>query len=170
MGVIIGDGVTDIKGGAFHDCTSLSYIVFKGDAPIIEWSIFEGTDKLKNIYYQEGTGGWTNPWDYKETIGLKLEDLVIINDPVNQIVMPDFKNTFEVTAVSYSDLSYQWYKDEVAIEGANDASFVIESAQVADGGSYTVRISNGYASVSRQATLRVITERTGDRIVISNIH
>ena len=159
---LMGNGLTHIWDYAFQACSSLSHIVFRGNAPSVEGFIFEGTDKLKNIYYQEGSSGWTNPWEYKETIGLKQEDLVIINDPVNQIVMPDFKTSFEIAVVSYSDLSYQWYKDEVAIEGANDAAFVIESAQVADGGSYTVRVSNGYASADRQATLRVITERTGD--------
>ena len=159
---LMGNGLTHIWDYAFQACSSLSHIVFRGNAPSVEGFIFEGTDKLKNIYYQEGSSGWTNPWEYKETIGLKQEDLVIINDPVNQIVMPDFKTSFEIAVVSYSDLSYQWYKDGATIEGANDAAFVIESAQVADGGSYTVRLSNGYASADRQATLRVITERTGD--------
>ncbi|RFC43168.1 MAG: Protein of unknown function (DUF1565) [Verrucomicrobia bacterium] len=60
-----------------------------------------------------------------------------------------------VTAVG-GDLSYQWRKNGVNIEGANGSAFSIASAQASDAGVYDVLVSNGFGSVtSSGATLTV---------------
>ncbi|MCK9316512.1 MAG: leucine-rich repeat protein [Verrucomicrobia bacterium] len=184
--VVIGNGVTSIEMGAFLICTSLTSIVipknvnsiglsafvncwslvlviFEGDAPSVESDVFTGCTALSAIYCMEGASGWTDPWASKATVVLKKEEIFITGSPVNQTVLPDIDVSFAVSAHSPPKLSYQWYKDGVAIEGATDALFAIESAQGEDSGSYTVTISSEYASVSsKQATLHVVTERTGD--------
>jgi hypothetical protein len=78
------------------------------------------------------------------------------------MVLPNANVSLEVSAFSISDLNYQWYKDGIAIEGATTPVYFIENAQGADSGSYTVTVNNEYANVINEATLDVITERTGD--------
>jgi formylglycine-generating enzyme required for sulfatase activity len=56
------------------------------------------------------------------------------------------------------NLSYQWYKNGSIILGANAPSLSLPSAQLSDGGSYTVTVSNQAGTVtSETATLSVIT-------------
>jgi len=161
--VVIGKSVTSIGNGAFQYCTSLTNIIFNGNAPSMGRDVFHATPALETIYYVEGTTGWTNPWNSKTTVGLKPEDIFIISAPVDQMVSKNTEVSFEVWAFSPAKLSYQWYKDGVSIEGATNTVFVIKSAQGEDSGTYTVTMSNEYASASsRQITLDVVTERTGD--------
>ncbi|MFM8421269.1 MAG: immunoglobulin domain-containing protein, partial [Verrucomicrobiota bacterium] len=43
---------------------------------------------------------------------------------------------------------YQWYRNGSLIPGANDPLLRLSNADVADAGSYTVRISNGYGTTT----------------------
>jgi hypothetical protein len=78
---MIGNGLTSVGFGVFSGCTSLTLVVFKGDAPGAIVNIFGGCTALETIYYVEGTSGWTNPWSFKTTVGLKQEDIFIISSP-----------------------------------------------------------------------------------------
>jgi hypothetical protein len=67
-----------------------------------------------------------------------------------------------VVAEGGEPLSYQWYKDGVAIDGATSADFAVGQASVADAGNYSVKITNeggditsGDALVGVQASLGV---------------
>lgn len=63
--------------------------------------------------------------------------------------------TFGVTA-SGGTLSYQWYHNEVSINGATDATYYIPSAYYAQQGRYFVHISmTGAIADSNTATLTV---------------
>ena len=160
--VVIGKSVTSIGNRAFQLCASLTNIIFKGNSPSMGSDVFQASSPLETIYYVEGTAGWTNPWNSKTTVGLKQEDIFIISAPVDQTASKNTEVSFEVWAFSPSELSYQWYKDGVAIEGATSPTYFIESAQGEDSGTYAVTMSTEYAKVSRQATLDVVTKRTGD--------
>jgi hypothetical protein len=60
-----------------------------------------------------------------------------------------------VTATG-ANLTYQWKKDDVDIDGAVDSTYTIPSAQSSDAGSYTVVVSNNDGDVtSNAATLAV---------------
>ncbi len=50
--------------------------------------------------------------------------------------------TFSVDAKGSDPLNYQWYKDEVAIEGATEDTYTIENITVEDFGNYKVVVSN----------------------------
>lgn len=49
--------------------------------------------------------------------------------------------TFDIS-IGGANNEYQWFKDEVAIDGANSASYSITNAQVFDAGVYTVGVTN----------------------------
>jgi hypothetical protein len=64
--------------------------------------------------------------------------------------------TFSVTAGGDSPLAYQWQFNTTNISGATDSSFAITSAQGTDAGSYRVKITNAWGSItSTSATLAV---------------
>jgi hypothetical protein len=63
---------------------------------------------------------------------------------------------FSVVATGTEPLTYQWYKDNVAINGAVSSSYTIQDAVLDDSGEYVVTVSNAGGSVSSQtATLLV---------------
>jgi hypothetical protein len=81
---------------------------------------------------------------------------VITQQPVSKTVVPGQAATFTVTATGYQALRYQWRKDGFPIEGADTSSYMIQSAQVADQGTYDCVVSNiGGVTTSAPATLRV---------------
>ncbi|MCB1226345.1 MAG: immunoglobulin domain-containing protein [Verrucomicrobiales bacterium] len=74
----------------------------------------------------------------------------IAGQPAAQTKNPGESVTFSViaTATATLPLSYQWYKDGVAIAGATAASYQIPSITSADWGSYSVAVTNGAGAVS----------------------
>lgn len=67
----------------------------------------------------------------------------IIVQPKSYIVWISQSVMFGVTAVGTAPLSYQWYKDGVAIRGATLSTYSIFNVQLTDAGIYTVTVSNG---------------------------
>ena len=69
--------------------------------------------------------------------------------------------TFTVAASTTDEgtLSYQWYKDDVAIDGATEATYTIASATTEDAGSYKVVVTNtnGTATATATSTVCVLT-------------
>ncbi len=58
---------------------------------------------------------------------------------------------FSVVAGGSAPLTYQWYKDGVALVGACASRFVLPYARNADCGQYTVRVTNGTGAVTSPA-------------------
>jgi len=80
----------------------------------------------------------------------------ITNQPSNQSVAAGQPAVFSVTATSSAPISYQWFKNDVAINGATGASLMIPSAQTGDAGAYRVRAtSSGTVADSSSVTLSV---------------
>ncbi len=80
----------------------------------------------------------------------------ITSQPTSQTVDAGASVTFSVSASGDAPLGYQWRKDGVAITGATGANHTIAAVTVADGGTYSVVISNAAGSVtSSNATLTV---------------
>ncbi len=59
--------------------------------------------------------------------------------------------TLSVVATGSGSLSFQWYKDGVAIVGANGTTYYISSLQFTNGGNYSVVVSSAYGSVTNAA-------------------
>jgi sugar lactone lactonase YvrE len=81
---------------------------------------------------------------------------VISTQPLDQFVSPGGSATFTVAATGAGTLSYQWNYDGTAISGATGASYTVTNAQLAEGGQYSVTVTNANGSAtSTSATLYV---------------
>ncbi|HEY1083991.1 MAG TPA: immunoglobulin domain-containing protein [Prosthecobacter sp.] len=96
----------------------------------------------------------------------KLEVLVddvpeITTNPSSATVAPNSSHTFGVQSRGQAPFTYQWYKNDVAIQGATGQFYSLTNIQEADEGTYHVVVTNSVASVtSEDATLDVIDEIT----------
>lgn len=80
----------------------------------------------------------------------------IVTHPSGSTVNPGSNVTFSVVAEGTGPLLYQWRKGGVPIDGAGEASFMLNPAQLPDAGSYDVTVSNALGSVaSNTAVLNV---------------
>jgi len=90
-------------------------------------------------------------------LGVVVQDLSITGQPADQSVSAGDQVTFAVAAsATVGPLSYQWFKGQTAISGANQSSYYIAYAAAGDAGTYVVTVSNPLGSLaSRTATLTV---------------
>ncbi len=80
----------------------------------------------------------------------------IIEHPASQVVTTGTAVTLGVALESAGSFAYQWYRNGVALSGANTATLSFAAAQVADTGSYHVVVSSGsLQDVSTVASLTV---------------
>jgi sugar lactone lactonase YvrE len=93
----------------------------------------------------------------------------ITTQPIGGVVEAGRSLTLTVAATG-SNLTYQWYKDGVAIAGASAASYTIANVQQANAGTYMARVSSGAISAdSNPAILTVFTENPGPTARLSNL-
>lgn len=89
----------------------------------------------------------------------KLVDLSIVRHPEAKTINAGTSTTFTVSAFSTTGLSYQWLKDGSVIPGATASSYTVNSAQLADEGDYSVRVTSGAGTItSRPAPLLTLAE------------
>ena len=77
--------------------------------------------------------------------------------------------SFELkVAVTGTPYKYQWYLDSKAIDGANSRFLYIENATLADGGTYTCKVTdlNGDSRTSDKVTVKVY-EKTPGKVVLN---
>lgn len=85
----------------------------------------------------------------------------ISTQPLSQTVVLGKSVSFSVAVTGTAPFTYQWYKNSVAISGANSSSYSLASVAAESAGSYTVKVSNSAGSVtSSAATLKVVTAPT----------
>jgi len=89
--------------------------------------------------------------------GARPQPPLIITNPASLTVEVGQTATFSVTATGAGTLTYQWYKNGVAISGATSSSYTTPPAVLGDSGSvFTVTVSNAIGTVtSLGATLTV---------------
>ncbi len=76
---------------------------------------------------------------------------VIAAQPQSLIALMGGTATFSVAVNNSPGLTYQWFKDGVAIAGATASSLTINNVQAADIGSYAVVVSNGAGNATSDA-------------------
>ncbi len=74
--------------------------------------------------------------------------LAITKQPVGITLVEGNTESLTVEAEGAGTLKYQWYKDDVAVAGANKASFVLNAAEMADAGTYKVEVSDDNGKVT----------------------
>ncbi len=93
----------------------------------------------------------------------------ITGQPSSQSVSAGLPAVFTVTATSSAPITYQWFKNDVAINGATAATLSIPSAQPGDAGTYRVRATSaGTVADSSSVTLSV-TGNAGPTARLSNL-
>jgi hypothetical protein len=103
----------------------------------------------------EGDGG-TEERTFQMGGGDPITPPEITLQPVGQTVYEGTDVTFTVEATGNPQPIYKWYKDGEPIAGATSATLVIENADDASQGDYTVRVTNAVGSfLSAIATLTV---------------
>ena len=83
----------------------------------------------------------------------------ITTQPQNQTAVAGETATFSVVATGTEPLTFQWRKNEIAINQATEAMLTLENVQASDEGNYDVVVSNAAGSAtSNPATLTVTVE------------
>jgi hypothetical protein len=81
----------------------------------------------------------------------------ITTQPVAQAVAAGTVATFTVAATGGAPLTYQWYFNGRAIDGAQAGTLTISPVAVTNAGEYSVRIANGAGSILSQSTVLGVT-------------
>lgn len=85
----------------------------------------------------------------------------IVTQPAAVAVTEGNVATFAVGVTGSGPMSFQWRKNGVDIDGANAAAYTLPAVAIADGGSYSVRVSNGAGNVTSQAATLVVVPAGG---------
>ena len=81
----------------------------------------------------------------------------IVTHPQSTAVTSGSQVTFSVTASGTEPFSYQWQKDSVDIDGADEALYAIASVTLDDAASYQCIVTNDYGTITSNAATLTIT-------------
>ena len=107
------------------------------------------------------------PGDYTKAI-------MALQEEIGRIIVRDLPSTalgligspltlsIEASPIGGGTLSYQWYKDDAAIEGATGPSYTIDSVVESDAGKYQVIVTNTISEESTTAYSTVCTLEVSD--------
>ena len=138
----------------------LDYQWFKDDQPIVgeitaSLSIEDATEADTGTYRCEVTNvvGMVSTSPIPLTVRLAPR---ILSNPVSVGIRAFRAATFSVQVGGTGPFTYQWYKDGFLIPGAIESSLVISDLRDTNIGSYSVKVSNSWATVeSEPAQLQV---------------
>ncbi len=86
----------------------------------------------------------------------------IIRQPASQSAPPGGSATFTIVASGTEPLGYQWLKDGVSLDGADEASCTINPVDWSGAGDYQCAVTNDFGEVTSEiATLTVVELPTG---------
>ncbi len=78
----------------------------------------------------------------------------------------DAEMTLEVKVDSESDVTYQWYKDGVAIAGATEAMYKVDAVKYADAGEYYCEAMNDCGGRKSDISKVTVTKKTEDPLSV----
>ena len=128
--------------------------------PAATWGMSSGN-------FQVGIGGYSENRVIASADGVALDDFsastgtapTITTQPRSQSVAAGGNASLSVSATGSGTLTYQWFKDGVAVNGANASTLTRANATAADSGRYHVEVANtGGTNVSRRAFLIVLPD------------
>jgi hypothetical protein len=125
----------------------------------------------------QGTDGCGNTALCTQTVAVvDSTPPVLLSQPQDQVVIQGGTVSFSVLASNCPSALYQWYFNATnPLAGANHSVLTLTNATLAQGGAYTVGVSNAFAgTLSRPAQLRVLVKpellsfsRSGDLVSLS---
>jgi trimeric autotransporter adhesin len=140
--------LTGTKGGTYSTTSDISVNATTG---VVNLSVPAGTYAVN---YTIAASGGCNAVTSTTSIIIR-QPAAITTQPVAGAVCTGNSISFNVVA-SGTGLTYQWMKNGLDISGATAATYTISSADLADAGSYSVKVSNACASeVSKSVPLTV---------------
>ena len=86
---------------------------------------------------------------------------VITTQPVTQSAPVGSDVTFSVGASGTPPLTYQWRLNDTNLPGANSATLILPNVQLAQGGAYSVVVTNGSGRATSQSALLAMTVAGG---------
>jgi hypothetical protein len=103
------------------------------------------------------SGGTITSHQATLTVNMTATPPTITTQPANQTVTAGQMATFSVIATGTAPLSYQWFQDSAAINGATSSSYTTPVATLANSGEqFQVKVSNAAGNItSNTATLTV---------------
>ncbi len=156
--ISIGSGVTSVGERAFYACNALTSVRFNGNAPTLSGSSHFLYDDQSIVYYLPGKTGWTPVFATRPT--LLWAAPIISNQPDPAVASLGENVAFDVmlSPTVVIPASYQWFRNGVAISGANTSLLALNNIQTVNAGVYKVVITNDAGSVeSSTATLTIPT-------------
>ena len=131
--------------------------------------------------WQDWTSESTEIADYKYIADSITEDLgitytsmdyplppvppTIIAQPVSQSIQVGNNVSFSVGYTGDPSFKFQWYKNDIAIEGQTNSVFTISSASESDAGSYKITVKNDGGSVTSEAAVLTVIVPVAPTIV-----
>lgn len=94
---------------------------------------------------------------YSDSLSFQAAPPSITFQSPSQLVSGASRVQLIVSAGGAPVLSYQWFKNGVALSGATASTFTIASAQPSDAASYTVKVTNNYGNVTSSAIALTVT-------------
>jgi hypothetical protein len=161
---VIGAGLTNLSDQAFAD-DNLQTAFFSGNAPSVDNTVFSGDTVL--IFYTPGTTGWGPTFGGETTAVWPLE---ITSEPVSVAVIPGTDAQFSLgTTGPPAPLVYSWFFNNVLIDGATNATLLIDNAQAANSGNYeAIALDDFQAVTSSVASLTILPSiSAGSQFAIS---
>ena len=99
-----------------------------------------------------------------DTVGAKVDMATIspasFSTPLNATTAVNAGETMTLTVVATGGLepySYQWYKNNNAIAGANAATYAKASTTTADSGTYKVVVHDVYGNIISSSTVATVS-------------
>ena len=149
--------------------SSVTFSVVATGTPTLTYQWRKGgvtIDGATNATYTIASAAVSNAGDYYVAVRNEIgsvtsaparltvnEAPAITTQPSSQTVPVGNSVTFSVVATGTPTPTYQWRKDGVAIAGATQTSLTLANLGLADGGSYSVVVTNAASSVTSNAAL-----------------
>lgn len=135
------------------------YKIIQNGVEITEWSR-SGNMISVNIYPHLGT---------VTLVENTCNSVCIASHPQSASLIEGSNLNLGVAATGVGNLSYQWYKNNQIINGAQNSTYVVNNVSIADTGKYYVTITNGTTTINSnvaQVSVTIQAPFEGVRMVI----
>lgn len=132
----------------FTTLTNAPFQYFWVDAPPGNYTLTaQATDN-------SGFIGVSDPVSFR--VASTTPEAAIMDQPQDQNVFPGDGVALRVHAAGGQPRSYQWFFNDVPIDGATNAFFIINNAQSGDAGAYAVVVTNAWGAVTSQPAMLTV--------------